>query len=228
MLAAAVKAINQILSPPFRNVLLRSLAITVALLFVVWVSLQALLGAFVDLPYPWMDAAIAIFAGLGLLVGMAFLVGPITSLVAGLFLDEIAAHVEASDYPDDPPGRELPLARSLFLSVKFALVVLAANIVALFLLLLPGVNLVAFLVANGYLLGREYFELAALRHMPEAEAKRLRRANGVQVFLGGLVIAGLLAIPLVNLLTPLFATAFMVHLFKRVERPQHQARVLAS
>ena len=228
MLAAAVKAINQILSPPFRNVLWRSLGITVALLVVIWLGLQALLGTVVDLPYGWLDAAIAIFAGLGLIVGMAFLVGPITSLVAGLFLDEIAAHVEASHYPDDPPGRELPLARSLVLSAKFAVLVVLVNLVALLLLLLPGVNLIAFLVANGYLIGREYFELAALRHLPEAEAKRLRQTNRVQVFLGGLMIAGLLAVPLVNLLTPLFATAFMVHLFKRVQRAGSQASVLAS
>jgi len=228
MLAAAVKAINQILSPPFRNVLWRSLGITVALLVVIWLGLQALLGTVVDLPYGWLDAAIAIFAGLGLIVGMAFLVGPITSLVAGLFLDEIAAHVEARHYPDDPPGRDLPLARSLVLSAKFAVLVVLVNVVALLLLLLPGVNLIAFLVANGYLIGREYFELAALRHLPEAEAKRLRRENRARVFLGGLMIAGLLAVPLVNLLTPLFATAFMVHLFKRVQRAGSQASVLAS
>jgi CysZ protein len=159
---------------------------------------------------------------------MAFLVGPIASLVAGLFLDEIAAHVEASDYPDEPPGRDLPLALSLVLSAKFAAVVVLVNIFALLLLLLPGVNLVVFLVANGYLLGREYFELAALRHIPQAEAKRLRQANRVQVFLGGLMIAGLLAVPLLNLLTPLFATAFMVHLFKRVQGARDQARVFAS
>lgn len=228
MLDAAVKAINQVLSPPFRSVLWRSLGLTLALLVVIWLALQALLGHFLDLPFAWLDAAIAVFAGLGLLVGMAFLVGPITSLVAGLFLDEIAAHVEASYYPDDPPGRELPLARALVLSAKFAAVVVLVNVVALLLLLVPGVNLIAFLAANGYLIGREYFELAALRHLPEAEAKRLRRKKRVQVFLGGLMIAGFLAIPLINLLTPLFATAFMVHLFKRVQRTDGQASVLAS
>ena len=84
MLDAAVKAINQILSPPFRTVLWRSLGLTLALLVVIWLALQALLGHFLTLPYAWLDAAIAIFAGLGLIVGMAFLVGPIASLVAGL------------------------------------------------------------------------------------------------------------------------------------------------
>jgi len=228
MIDAAVKAMTQILSPPFRTVLWRSLGLTLALFLVIWFALQALLGAFVTLPYSWLDAALAVLTGIGLIIGMAFLVGPITSLVAGLFLDEIAAHVERTHYPDDPAGRELPLGRSLVLSVKFAAVVLAANIVALLLLLVPGVNLVAFLAANGYLLGREYFELVALRHLPAKEAKRLREANRLQVFLGGLLIAALLAVPLVNLLTPLFATAFMVHLFKRLPRGGNHASVLAS
>jgi CysZ protein len=86
---------------------------------------------------------------------------------------------------------------------------------ALLVFLIPGVNLTVFFVANGYLLGREYFEFAAMRHLPINEAKALRRKNGMTVFVGGLIIAGVMAIPLVNLLTPLFATAFMVHIYKR-------------
>jgi uncharacterized protein involved in cysteine biosynthesis len=43
------------------------------------------------------------------------------------------------------------------------------------------------------------------------------------VFVGGLFIAGFVAIPIVNLATPLFGTAFMVHMHKRLtgrERPE--------
>ena len=87
---------------------------------------------------------------------------------------------------------------------------------ALFLLLIPGVNLIAFYLGNGYLLGREYFELAAMRHLPAAEARQLRQANRGLVFLCGVIIAGLASVPIVNLLTPLFATAFMVHVYKRI------------
>jgi CysZ protein len=94
--------------------------------------------------------------------------------------------------------------------------VLAVNILALLLLLIPGVNLIAFYVGNGYLLGREYFELAAMRHMSVAEAKRMRKANQLTVFLCGLIIAGLASVPILNLVTPLFATGFMVRMFKRL------------
>jgi CysZ protein len=96
--------------------------------------------------------------------------------------------------------------------------VLLVNIVALFLLLIPGVNLVAFYIGNGYLLGREYFELAAMRHVAPADARRLRKANRLTVFLSGLVIAGLASVPILNLVTPLFATGFMVRVYKDLAR----------
>jgi CysZ protein len=142
----------------------------------------------------------------------------VTSLIAGLYLDDIAAVVEREHYPSDPPGRELATLPAIGLAIKFFLVVLAVNIVALLLLLVPGVNLVAFYIGNGYLLGREYFELAAMRHIAPAEARRLRKANRLTVFLSGLIIAGLASVPILNLVTPLFATAFMVRIYKGLAR----------
>jgi CysZ protein len=124
--------------------------------------------------------------------------------------------VERTNFPNDPPGQELPIARSVWLASKFFLLVLAVNMIALLLLLVPGVNLVAFYLGNGYLLGREYFELAAMRHVSAAEAKRVRRANRLTVLLCGLIIAGLASVPILNLVTPLFATGFMVRIWKRL------------
>ena len=95
---------------------------------------------------------------------------------------------------------------------------LLVNIVALFLLLVPGVNLIAFYLGNGYLLGREYFELAAMRHLAPADAKKLRKANRLTILLCGLVIAGLASVPILNFVTPLFATAFMVRIYKGLAR----------
>ena len=106
--------------------------------------------------------------------------------------------------------------QSLALAVKFFGVVVLGNIIALLLLLVPGINIAAFFIVNGYLLGREFFEFAAMRFRPEAEAKALRRKYAGTVFLGGLLIAAFLAVPLLNLLTPLFAAAMMVHLHKAI------------
>jgi CysZ protein len=105
---------------------------------------------------------------------------------------------------------------ALLQSLKFFGVVIAGNIVALLLLLVPGVNIAAFFVVNGYLLGREFFEFAAMRHRPEADAKALRRRHTGTVFLAGLLIAAFISVPLLNLLAPLFAAAMMVHLHKMI------------
>jgi CysZ protein len=114
----------------------------------------------------------------------------------------------------------------LILSVKFLGVVILGNIVALLMLLIPGVNIIAFFVVNGYLLGREFFEFAAMRFRPEMEAKALRSKHATTVFLGGLVIAAFMAIPILNLLTPLFAAAMMVHLHKAVAQSEPPATVI--
>lgn len=215
MFTAAAKAFADLRTPEFRTVLFKSFGLTVALLVVLLIALQTLAGALMVLP-GWLETLIQVIGGLGLLIGSVFLVAPITSLIAGLYLDDIAAFVERRNYPADPPGRELSVPDAILISLKFGLVVIGVNILVLLLLLVPGINVAAFFAANGYLLGREYFELAALRHLPPSEVARLRRANRLRVFLSGLVIAALVSVPLVNLLTPLFATAFMVHTLKGV------------
>jgi CysZ protein len=147
--------------------------------------------------------------------------------MAGLYLDDIANQVERVHYPADPPGKEMPALAAVGVGRKFFFVVLVVNLIALFLLLVPGVNLIAFYVGNGYLLGREYFEMVAMRHLPPDEARRLRKANMGYVSLCGLIIAGLASVPILNLLTPLFATAFMVRVYKSLARRAAVARVAA-
>jgi CysZ protein len=156
--------------------------------------------------------------GFALVVGSIFLIPPVSSLIAGLYIDDIAATVEKENFPADPPGRELPVPQAILTALRFFFVVLAVNLVALLLLLVPGVNLIAFYAGNGYLLGREYLEMAATRHLPAAEARALRKSNRLVVFLAGLIIAGLASVPILNLVTPLFATAFMVRVYKGLAR----------
>ncbi len=85
-----------------------------------------------------------------------------------------------------------------------------------------GLGIIILFLANSYLLGREYFELAAMRFRPPHEAKALRKSKAVYVFLAGMVVAVFVSIPIVNLATPIFAMAFMVHVHKKLSgaRPQ--------
>jgi len=217
MLTAASRALQQLFTPPFRAMLFKCLAYTLGLLIVLIIGAEWSFSHFVALP-GWAEKTIEWLGGFALVAGSIFLISPVTSLMAGLYLDDIAAQVERVYYPADPPGHVLPVAQSVGIALKFFLVVLLVNVLVLFLLLVPGINLVAFYLGNGYLLGREYFELAAMRHVPLAEAKQLRQANRGTVFLCGIVIAGLASVPILNLLTPLFATAFMVHIYKGLAR----------
>ncbi|RCS24872.1 sulfate transporter family protein [Phyllobacterium salinisoli] len=235
---AARAALQRLFTPEFRSVLWKSLGATFLVLVLLWVALRQL---FVYLAWPYLDELLpglpqwagwlgtigAIFASLGLALALALLIAPVTAIIASFFLDDAAEVIEREDYPADPPGKALPIMRSLVLSLKFLGIVIIGNIFALFLLFIPGVNIIAFFIVNGYLLGREYFEFAAMRFLGENEAKALRSQHGGTVFLAGLVIAAFLAIPIVNLLTPLFAAAMMVHLYKGISGKRPVARPAA-
>jgi CysZ protein len=142
----------------------------------------------------------------------------VTALVASLFADEIAELVERSHYPADPPGVAVPLWLATVEGAKAALLALAVYLCALPFFLFAGAGAVVFFVATAWLLGREYFELAAMRFHPVAEAKALRRRHHAAILMAGLFIAGFVAIPILNLATPLFGMALMVHLHKRLTR----------
>jgi CysZ protein len=216
MIDAAVAALKQIFTPPFRSVLYKSLGLTILLLGLIWAGLHKLALGVVAVDHPWLHWMLTLALNGGLVILLAFLIGPVSLIVAGFFLDDLADIVEAEIYPPGVAGRAITIQQSLYLTLRFALVSAGANLVALMLLLVPGVNAVAFFLANGYLFGREYFALAATRFRSLAESDALRRRNGLQLFLAGLLIAGFVATPGLNLLTPLFGVAFMVRVHKRL------------
>ena len=216
MFKDAVDSLNDIASTPFRKVVIKSLALPAAALLIAWFGLDRLALHFVDVQPSWLATLIAWLIGVSLLVGAVFLAAPVASLVASLFLDEIAAHVEAEVDPFGPQGRAAPFVEATLAALRFFGLSVAVGIVSLILLFVPGVGLVAWLGANAYVLGREYFELAAMRFHSAVQARELRRRRAAIVFVYGAMIAVFVAIPLVNLLTPLFATTLMVRLHKRV------------
>jgi CysZ protein len=223
LIASIFAAATQVLSPPMRRILLKSLALTAALLALVWLGVSALFrqilaGHPLSVDYPILDGFAFFLAGAGLLIALAYILPAVAALVAGYFADEAAEIIERTDFPADPPGQALSLGRALIYGLRFAGLSLLVNFAALILFFIPGVNLVAFFAANAYLLGREYFELAAGRFRPMAEAARMRAHHRGIVLAAGCVLSGLMLIPVVNLATPLFGIALMVHLHKRLAR----------
>ena len=221
MVQILVLSFRDVFRPELRGLLFRAAGIAALVLFLLWAGLQWLAGASIALPHAWLDGGLTILASLGLFLIAIYFVPAATSLVAGLFLDDIARRVEVHHYGPEAEGKAMDLLPAMVTSVQFTLVVIIMNLVALVLLLVPGINAIIFLLVNGYLLGREYFELAVLRHVGKQEARRLRQRHGFTLFLLGLAVAGYLAIPLLNLTAPLFATAVMVHFAARLrERGQ--------
>ncbi|WFU08313.1 sulfate transporter family protein [Rhizobium sp. CB3090] len=232
---AARLSIANLFAAETRKVFWKVLGLTLLALVALWFVLRSTFIAFV-LPWlqsfmpsipdwtSWLTFLLAVLAGLGLALALALLISPVTALIAGLFLDDVADVVEKRDYPADAPGKALPFVPAMKSSLKFLGIVVAGNIIALLLLFIPGINLVAFFLVNGYLLGREFFEFAAMRFRSPEEARQFRSKYAFTVFLAGLVIAAFLAIPLVNLLTPLFAAGMMVHLHKLISRKEAARR----
>lgn len=234
LIQAAFAAWRQVLSPSLRWVLVKSLALTIALLALVWFALTRVLNAYLEghplsADYPIVDGFAFFLAGAGLLVALVYLIPAVSALVAGYFLDEVAEIVERTDYGGDPRGEPLPTGRALLYGLRFAGLSLLVNLAALILFFIPVVNIGAFFLANAYLLGREYFELAAGRFRPMKDAARMRVENRATVLAAGALIAALVIVPVLNLLTPLFGVALMVHVHKRLaHRANERLRVSAT
>ena len=234
MLDAAIKALSQILSPPMRSILWRSIGLALVLIVVLAIGLQRLLSWLATSGEVWAEALlgpsfqtlldilawiVSIAAGLGVVFGAVLLMPTITSLVASLFVDDVAEHVEREHYPAERPGTALPLPLAVTEGVKTASLTILVYLVALPFVLFAGAGFIIFFIATAWLLGREYFELAAIRFRSPQEAKAMRKDNAATVFTAGLIIAAFVSIPIVNLATPLFGMAFMVHMHKRLSGP---------
>lgn len=224
--AARLAAIN-LFAQETRSAFWKVIGLTLLMLIGLWFLITGLFSTFA-LPWmqdffpempEWTDTAgffFGVLASIALAFGLAFLIAPISVVIAGFFLDDVAEAIERRDYPRSPVGKALTLREALPQTAKFLGVVALGNILAFTLLLVPVVNLVAFLAVNAYLLGREFFEFAAMRYHTPEEARELRSRYGTTVFLAGLLIAGFLAVPILNLLTPLFAAGLMVHLHQMI------------
>lgn len=235
MLDAALKALSQMMSPAMRSILWRSIGLALVLIVVLAIGLQRLLSWFATYGEVWLEGLlgpswhsslevlawiISIAAGLGVVFGSVFLMPAITSLVASFFVDDVADVVEREYYPAERPGTALPFNQAIFEGIKTALLTILVYLVALPLVFLAGAGFLIFFLAAAWLLGREYFELAAMRFRSPEDAKAMRRDNAATIFTAGLFIAAFVSIPVVNLATPIFAMAFMVHMHKRLSGPR--------
>ncbi len=228
MFADYSRAISQVFDRRFISVLLKAIGLTLALLLGLTALLMYLISFIPSMSFtiPLIGYEVtfleelAATASFGLiLILSSFLMFPVAALFVGLFLDEIADAVETRYYPELPEPRRQSWGEILTQSIEFMFVLIGANVVALIIYLLSTVLApVVFLLVNGYLLGREYFEVVASRRIDKRDAKSLRQKHFLAIWMAGALIAIPLSIPLLNVLAPVIGVAAFVHLYHRKSR----------
>ncbi|MEM7568691.1 MAG: EI24 domain-containing protein [Pseudomonadota bacterium] len=222
MIQHFLKAISQLDDKRFRSVLIRGLLSAIVCLAAV--TFAARYGmAHVDIPWWETPDWLLNIGSAALFMGASWFLFPaIATAVMGLFLDDVIDAVEETHYPHARAPRSIGVTEAAWLSVKLFGWILLVNLLALpfyIALLFTAIGpLILFVALNGYLLGREYFEMVALRHMRAKQAAKLRRAWRGDMFLLGVGVTGLFMIPVINLIAPLVGAAAAVHSFHTVRR----------
>ena len=205
-------SLADLFSPPLLSILAITVVLNIALLLAIWFGVGYALTETTFFSSGWLEWLADLASGFGTVVVTVILFPALATIILSMFLDSAAAKVARRHYPWLPEGRDQPFGEMLGETLRFLVVMIVANLIVLpIYLLLPAVNLVVFLLLNGYLLGREYFEMIAVRYVPGREARRLRARHRFSILSGGILIALAMMIPIVNLVAPLWAVALMVH-----------------
>ena len=217
MLLDLAKSFAQLSDPRLKRVMWRALFWSILLFAFLVAAAWTGLAQVTFFEDGWLDDVVRILSGAGS-TALAFILFPgIISAVMGLFLDEVAEAVDARHYNDLPAARPSKVSEQVASGARILAWTVVLNIAALpIYVFVPGLNLFVYYGLNGYLLGREYFELVALRRMEPDAVHRLRRRRAVVVWLAGAAIAAILSVPVVGWFMPVVATAFMVHVVERL------------
>jgi CysZ protein len=218
MFKSAGRALAMIFEPALFGVVLKSFLLSFLIFAALFVAAEYGVQQLPALQWHWLNVMLALLAPVLVIVLAFFLGAPVAAIFASLYLNSVAKVVEGKYYKGDAPSAGAPF----FASVVVALRLLAWIVVFTLALLpvdvtVPLVGSLAALVVNGGLLGREYFELTALRHLPPDQVEAMRKRHRTGILGAGLVIAALSEIPIVNFIAPLYGAAFMVHVFKHFQ-----------
>lgn len=211
MLRSLYRALGDLFAPRIAGVLAISASLSAACFFALWWGLDAVVVGWLGYDAanaPWW---LAWLGGSAVLLLAWFTFPLVACAFVALFLERIARLVEARHYPGLHPARGLPLFAALAASARFLLLVVAVNVALLVFGLLPALYPFAWVLGNGWLLGREHFELVALRRLDVAAARDLRQRHRLALLVGGCALAGLSLVPLLNFVAPVLGVAFFVH-----------------
>ena len=225
ILSDFLKSIAQFDDPKFRRVLWRGMGLTIALLIAACLLVNFGINQLLSSAWAanligdqsWLGSLINIGGVLFTIALSIWLMVPVTSAIIALFLDEVAQAVEARHYPHLPKQTATKLQDQILVGIRFLGILLLANVGALILsMILPLLAPFVFWATNGYLMGREYFQMAAMRRMPRAQAQELFQRHQGSIWIAGILMAIPMSIPLVGLFIPILGAATFTHQFERL------------
>jgi uncharacterized protein involved in cysteine biosynthesis len=218
MLSSAAAALGQMTDRKFQSVLWLGVGATFLLFVLLTLVLQWSVAYVPNFGLSWGSDAVAIISQFLLVIAFIFMGAPVAQLFASIFLDRIADAVEAKHYPGPQPDGAT-FGGLLAAGLSFTAISTVLNLLAIPLQFASaGLGAIVVVFVNGYLTGRTFFELAALRHMPAREARALRRRHRVRLFFGGVLISLLVMVPILNFFVPLFGAAMMTHEYNKLAR----------
>ncbi|MDA7448911.1 EI24 domain-containing protein [Planktomarina temperata] len=225
ILSDFLKSVAQFDDPKFRRVLWRGMGLTIALLIAACLLVNFGINQLLSSAWAanmigdqsWLGALINVGGVLFTIALSIWLMVPVTSAIIALFLDEVAQAVEARHYPHLPKQTATKLQDQILVGIRFLGILLLANIGALILsMIVPLLAPFVFWATNGYLMGREYFQMAAMRRMPHAQAQELFQRHQGSIWTAGILMAIPMSIPLVGLFIPILGAAAFTHQFERL------------
>ena len=225
ILSDFLKSVAQFDDPKFRRVLWRGMGLTIALLIAACLLVNFGINQLLSSAWAanligdqsWLGALINIGGVLFTIALSIWLMVPVTSAIIALFLDEVAQAVEARHYPHLPKQTATKLQEQILVGIRFLGILLLANVGALILsMIVPLLAPFVFWATNGYLMGREYFQMAAMRRMPRAQAQELYQRHQGSIWTAGILMAIPMSIPLVGLFIPILGAATFTHQFERL------------
>lgn len=218
MFASVRQAASMLFDREFRGLVLWSLVLTALVFAGLLVGVEYGLTQLPALGTRWINWLLELAAPIVLLYALFVLGAPVAALIGSLFLERVATKVDARLYPNDPRAPGTPFFAGMGANIRLVGLALLINLALIAVDTETfGIGEIAAVFVNGWLLGREFFELASLRHLSPKQSDALRRRHAGKIYFGGLLIAILTVIPGIDLIAPFFGAALMANLFRRLQ-----------
>lgn len=228
IIQAVLISFGRLFTLPMRRIFWRIFAISLAFLVIIWLLIRHIFAIYfmhfisplighISLSWGWIGflALISFIFGISHLIYI--LLCPFITFIGSFFADDIIEIIERKDFSIHTLGKAMTMSESILFGLRFFFLAIFGNIIALMLYFIPPIHLLGFYVVNGYIFGRTYFMINALRFSNYSVAHALFQDNWALIFCAGIIIAIISAVPLFGVITPVFAPSFMCYIYKNIK-----------